>query len=56
MRSVAAEPLPDKLKSFETISDWYEYCHFLNNYFISELTLAELKFGVENREKKEKNF
>ena len=28
----------------------------INNYFISELTLAELKFGVENREKKEKNI
>lgn len=27
-----------------------------NNCFISELTLAELKFGVENSEKKEKNF
>lgn len=27
-----------------------------NNRFISELTLAELKFGVENTEKKEKNL
>lgn len=27
-----------------------------NNCFISELTLAELKFGVENSEKKEKNL
>ncbi|MEO7768608.1 MAG: type II toxin-antitoxin system VapC family toxin [Ferruginibacter sp.] len=26
-----------------------------DNYFISELTLAELKFGVENSEKPEKN-
>lgn len=26
-----------------------------NNYFISEMTLAELKFGVENSEKPEKN-
>ncbi len=25
------------------------------NHFISEITLAELKFGVENSEKKEKN-
>jgi len=28
----------------------------INNCFISELTLAELKFGVENSEKKEKNL
>lgn len=26
-----------------------------NNCFISEITLAELKFGIENSEKKEKN-
>jgi predicted nucleic acid-binding protein len=26
-----------------------------DNYFISEITLAELMFGVENSEKKEKN-
>ncbi len=27
-----------------------------DNCFISEITLAELKFGVENSEKKEENF
>ncbi len=26
-----------------------------DNYFISEITLAELKFGIENSEKPEKN-
>ena len=26
-----------------------------DNYFISEITLADLKFGVENSDKKEKN-
>ncbi|MES2616810.1 MAG: type II toxin-antitoxin system VapC family toxin [Bacteroidota bacterium] len=34
-------------KKFETIDP--------ENCFISEITLAELKFGVENSEKKEKN-
>ena len=29
--------------------------HTANNCFISEITLAELKFGVENSEKPEKN-
>jgi len=37
----------DLKKKFEKVN--------LDNCFISEITLAELKFGVENSERKEKN-
>lgn len=37
----------DLRKNFEKVD--------LDNCFISEITLAELKFGVENSQKKEKN-
>ena len=37
----------DLKKKFEKVNP--------DNCFISEITLAELKFGVENSEKKEKN-
>ena len=68
---VIAGLLRDKLKTFEKISHWHKHCHLLHegkfalnkefglvstdNCFISEITLAELKFGVENSEKPDKN-
>ena len=50
--------------NFEKIPARHQYCHFLDerfgnitpgNLFISEITLAELKYGVENSEHSEKN-
>ncbi len=70
MKLEVAEPLPDKLRRFEkylidtNIAIYYmkgkfnlsqKFDQAVDNCFISEITLAELKFGVENSEKPEKN-